>query len=310
MSLSPDPMIEVSNAMQSEMPSEIGIERQALGSTGAMLMESMTLDASAVSSLADRSQGSRTFYLDAKPAVSTFPEKDPLLVFLRSQHMCIKGNVDDFFLWLVRSEDIDSMETLKEAILDDEYLSETLQQGNGTVGIKGFKRKAFKRAIHEYNEGVHMDMCISSANSDRPQPSNGSKGLPTTELESNQVFLPSYLYDSTDTRNISNQPKDTGPPSDLYCPIGGVLMLNDPVLAADGVTYERSAIERWFETHMADVILAEEELKRNPHSLSAQETVYKGIRSPVCGTEMPNLCLFPNTSIRNMARAHQSRAER
>ena len=41
-------------------------------------------------------------------------------------------------------------------------------------------------------------------------------------------------------------PKYGIPPDEVFCPITTEIM-RDPVLAADGHTYERSAIESWFE---------------------------------------------------------------
>jgi hypothetical protein len=76
---------------------------------------------------------------------STLNENDPLLMFLRSQHLCIKGSIEEFYTWLV-NEDIDCMSALKEAVSDDEYLDDSMKKGCGTSGIKGFKRKAFQRA--------------------------------------------------------------------------------------------------------------------------------------------------------------------
>jgi hypothetical protein len=82
---------------------------------------------------------------------STLNENDPLFMFLRTQHLCIKGNIEEFYTWLV-NEDIDCMLALKEAVSDDEYLNDSMKVGCGTSGIKGFKRKAFQRAVMEYKE--------------------------------------------------------------------------------------------------------------------------------------------------------------
>ena len=82
---------------------------------------------------------------------STMNENDPLLMFLRSQHHCIKGNIEEFYTWL-NSEDIDSMSALKEAVSDDEYLEYSMKVGCGKSGLKGFKRKAFQRAVLEYKQ--------------------------------------------------------------------------------------------------------------------------------------------------------------
>jgi hypothetical protein len=81
----------------------------------------------------------------------TLNENDPLLMFLRTQQSCIKGNIEEFYTWLI-NEDIDCMSALKEAVSDDEYLDDSMKKGCGTSGIKGFKRKVFQRAVLEYRE--------------------------------------------------------------------------------------------------------------------------------------------------------------
>ena len=199
-----------------------------------------TITESSVSSKYDESK--------APKALSTVDknENGPLLIFLRSQHACIKGSVDEFYTWLVKSEDIDSMLALKEAVSEEEYLNNNMKKGSGSSGVKGFKLKPFQRAVRE------------------------------------------YFYDKSDTKSSSHlslpqcQSKTQEPPDELVCPISLVLMTNDPVLAADGITYERVSIEDWFKK-----------------SKAKGSSIY----SPVHGTEMDSLTLMPNIGIRNMARA-------
>lgn len=139
-------------------------------------------------------------------------------------------------------------------------------------------------------------------------------------IESN-AFLPSFLYSEFENavkpsaNQTGDQAKsgfvldddDTAPP-ELVCPITHELMVDDPVLAADGVTYERSTIENWFHNQVAQLKMAEEQLRANPHLRREQELVQRGVCSPLYGTPMHNLNLTPNTSVRNMARAHRDRA--
>ena len=68
---------------------------------------------------------------------------------------------------------------------------------------------------------------------------------------------------------------------DLTCPIQLVLMVKDPVLASDGHTYEREAIEAWFvKARMSNMI----------------------VTSPVTGQPLDHLTLTPNAAIRKLAR--------
>lgn len=82
------------------------------------------------------------------PSEITLNENDPLLIFLRSQESCIKGCVDEFYIWLVTSEDIDSMELLAVAVIDDGYLNEKIKVGDGRdFGVRGFQLQSFKLAV-------------------------------------------------------------------------------------------------------------------------------------------------------------------
>ena len=65
------------------------------------------------------------------------------------------------------------------------------------------------------------------------------------------------------------------PPDEFVCPITTELM-TDPVLATDGHTYERSAIERWFATGKTS--------------------------SPRTGEPLAVTAVFPNHSVRSMIR--------
>ncbi|KAL7480954.1 hypothetical protein ACHAW6_006632 [Cyclotella cf. meneghiniana] len=283
------------------LPSEIGIKRSTT-------REPMT-DGS-VSSLNDRSQTSITMTL--QPQFS-LPEQDPLLTFLRSQQSCIKGNVEEFFMWLVKSEDIDSMAALKEAVSDEEYLAETMKTGNGSSGVKGFKRKAFQRAVIDYQVVQESNFADVNASTTTVDPSDYDTNSVLRGMESN-AFLPSFLYHDCEksmTPSSTNRSRHDfifdDAPSELVCPITHELMTVDPVLAADGVTYERSAIENWFHQQVALLKMAQEQLKSNPHLLREQEIIKFGIRSPLYGTPMSDLFLTPNTSVRKMARAHEAR---
>jgi len=251
----PQPIKDNSNHLTPEqdcVPTEIGID----STRGITTRETIT--ESSVSSFNDGSKASKT--------LSTFAlnDNDPLLIFLRSQHTCIRGSVDDFYTWLVKSEYIDSMTALKEAVSDDDYYNDTMKVGSGSSGIKVFKRKVFKRALSEYEDDVSKE--------------------PTT----------------------TNLPE---PPEELVCPISLVLMTNDPVLAADGITYERVSIEDWFKKSKAKISEAREKLMNNQQSESDQRVVDNGVCSPVYGSKLKSLTLMPNTGTRNMARAYKEKLE-
>jgi hypothetical protein len=179
--------------------------------------------------------------------------------------------VDEFYTWLVNSEDIDSMMALKEAVCEDDYLNNKMKRGCGSSGMKGFKLSTFKRGVLEY-EVKHTT------------PDNDESKAPAA--------------------SNTNEP-----PEELVCPISLVLMTKDPVVAADGITYERSSIEDWFEKSMAKISDAQEKLTNNQQSKSDQRVINNGVCSPVYGSKLESLILIPNTSLRNMARAYKEQKD-
>jgi len=253
---------------EEKIPSEIGIIDSSQGMT-----TRETITEASMSSLNDRSNTSKAY------SSFTLNEDDPLLVFLRSQKSCIKGSVDEFYTWLVESEDIDSMAALKEAVNEDDYLNDMKVGDGGGSGIKGFKRKAFLRAISEYFDDK----------SDAKSSTKDHESLPQCQK-----------------KNLS---ETLEPPEELVCPISLHLMTNDPVVAADGITYERASIEDWFKKSKAKIRSAEDNLKQNPHSEADQRVVNNGVCSPVYGSKLENLTLVSITGTRNMARAYKEKTE-
>ena len=261
------PVTAVKGEDEEEVPSEIGID-----STQELTRETITV--ASMSSLNDRSNTSKAY------SSFTLDENDPLLIFLRSQESCIKGSVDEFYTWLVKSEDIDSMKALKEAVNEDEYLNDMKVGDGGGSGIKGFKRKAFLRAISEYFNDKSNTKSTVEVHQSLPQ---------------------------CQTKNLSDTVE---PPEELVCPISLVLMTNEPVLAADGITYERASIEDWFQKSKAKIIEAQDNLKQNPQSKADQRVVNNGVCSPILGTKMENLTLMPHIGTRNMARSFEEKQKK
>ena len=112
--------------------------------------------------------------------------------------------------------------------------------------------------------------------------SNGLKGFKKGVFrKALQNASQSSSYGSSDFIPVSDNglggELDKGPP-DLYCPISFVLM-KDPVVAADGFTYDRSAISSWF----------------------ARNASQKAVLSPMTQEPLPSLGLTPNVAIRNLA---------
>lgn len=97
-------------------------------------------------------RGGRSQSSQSSPGGSRLANVDPLKAFLRSQHECFKGSTDVYFSWLSQVKGIPTMAGLKIAVQDDSYLNNTLKDGNGISAIKGFKIKAFRRAVLGYEE--------------------------------------------------------------------------------------------------------------------------------------------------------------
>ena len=261
------PQVNASQTSKNHVMSGIGVNHEFPG------FQDMTLDES-LSSIDDSNQTSMASMQSGLLATNLLSSQDDglelLLDFLHDQETCIKGDVNDFFKWLV-SEDIDSMHALKEAVSDEDYLCVCLQVGNGAVGLKGFKRKAFQRAV--------VIFCFQSPDVSKDTSQNTSPAQDTQSMEI---------------------------PKELYCPIGNVIMISEPVLAGDGFTYEKSSIERWFSVKVREIIEAEENLKDNPNSICDCEVVNAGIRSPVTGEPLPHFTLTPNTNVRDVARQYHA----
>jgi hypothetical protein len=92
------------------------------------------------------------------------------------------------------------------------------------------------------------------------------------------------------------------PPFELICPISYALMTEDPVIAADGHSYERAAIEMWFQKQQAEIFLAMRELSMGSHSQQSHAIVQRGVLSPLTHAKMAHLHLIPNHALRTLAR--------
>jgi len=142
-----------------------------------------------------------------------------LHLFLREYESSLKCTAESFQEWL-QSQGIENLSDFAEALNDEEYVKEEMQQN----GFKGFKRRAFMRAI----EAKKMN---SSADS-------GAQ-------ESRANLLVAAPTHPTGGGVLAPLPFVVQPPPELVCPIRQVLF-HDPVLACDGHCYEREEIENWF----------------------------------------------------------------
>ena len=80
---------------------------------------------------------------------------------------------------------------------------------------------------------------------------------------------------------INNYIESIAPKRELICPITQELF-NDPVVAEDGHTYERIALQRWFD-----------------------DSKNKPLRSPATNSYLTGQSMFPNIAIKGMILSHR-----
>jgi len=140
------------------------------------------------------------------PSEITLNENDPLLIFLRSQESCIKGSVDEFYTWLVKSEDIDTIAALKEAMNEEEYLNIIKVGDGGGSSVKGFKVPSFKRAVLAY--GNTKAPAAAAASADALTELSQYRGKPAFSAEL-KLYKEYKLTQNVDTPWIQNGEDDT-----------------------------------------------------------------------------------------------------
>lgn len=230
------------------------------------------------------------------PAVAATPsgegKKDSLLAFLEANKACLKGSPAEFCDWLRKEEDINSLADLADAVQDDDYLHQTLQVGNGSVGVKGFKRAAFKK------------VAIAAAGSSQTGGSGSimaeaTTAAPSSTIASSQIETGTVVSSGGVSGTSSNNQVQT----ELVCPISHVLMVNDPVIASDGYTYSKAAIEMWIQRQRSECQEAIRILRMDPNNKQAKAVAERGILSPLTHQPLPNPdMLVPNHNVRQLAR--------
>ena len=91
-------------------------------------------------------------------------------------------------------------------------------------------------------------------------------------------------------------------PPELICPISQDLMVDDPVIASDGHSYERTCIEAWYLRQRTEVERAIRIVRTNPENSSARAIVERGVLSPITHERVKNMNLLQNSAVRSMAR--------
>jgi hypothetical protein len=190
---------------------------------------------------------------------------------LRKEMGCFKCTPQAFSVWL-QSMDVWSLGDLAEAMGDDEFINE--MQANG---LKGFKRNAFKTAVEATQQAAAPEAVAQPHQ--QPQPPQGFQVV-QAPLHQQQPLGPDLRLTSRPTNSTANGIHEI--PNELLCPISHNLLVNDPVVARDGYTYEREHIEAWF---------------------AKKGGIAGFVRSPMADMILDDLTLVPNASIKSMARS-------
>jgi hypothetical protein len=103
------------------------------------------------------------------------------------------------------------------------------------------------------------------------------------------------------TAKLTVQASQANPPFHLCCPITSELF-EDAVIAADGETYERIAIERWINDKKMEIRAAEEDLCRHGRNPAALKRLRTGILSPMGFGRLENHRLTPNRALGRLAK--------
>ena len=116
----------------------------------------------------------------------------------------------------------------------------------------------------------------------------------SNQLETGTVVSSGGVSGTSSNNRVQNE---------LVCPISHVLMVNDPVIASDGYTYSKAAIEMWIQRQRSECQEAIRILRSDPNNKQARAVAERGILSPLTHQPFPNPdMLVPNHNVRQMAR--------
>lgn len=252
----------------------------------------------------------------------------PLLAFLKEHHECLVGSPADVCQWLVDQEDITSIEDLANAVSDEHYVSSVLEKGNGSVAIDEFLRDVFKASVldalsvakaqvgpFEYGfdedkenapPGFGTSSFFAVGNKRDASTAFSGKQHRAVLSDKDKENIPPPCFGSDTKRDASAAKQHhqvmVPPPSMLLCRLSHVLMKDQPVTAADGYTYELSAIANYFERQNKKICAAKHKIEAGVSSEDLQAIVVRGILSPVTQEPLENLSLTPNEAVRHLAR--------
>lgn len=168
--------------------------------------------------------------------------------------------------------------------------------------------EAFYRWLVDTEDVTSLDDLVDAMSQDAYlrdvlQPGNGTvgvKGFKLAIFEKAAMDAANCAFDNGPNLEADKEHRD--PSFELICPISYSLMTDDPVIAADGHTYERAAIEMWFQKQQAEISVAMRQLSMGSNSQQALAIVQRGVLSPLTHEKMAHLHLIPNHALRALAK--------
>jgi len=115
------------------------------------------------------------------------PEELTLFKFLESQQDCITGSAAKFGAW-IKSQGIDSMTDLKDAVGNNSYLNKMVD-GKGGNALKFFKCDAFKLAVSEFEASLStLSTTPPSLSVAQPTQTCNKSNVTTNQLKTPQTL--------------------------------------------------------------------------------------------------------------------------
>ena len=130
------------------------------------------------------------------------------------------------------------------------------------------------------NNSIGDDKIISNHNNHNKHNIHNKKN----DVRSNNMNENNDNDNDNDELKIDKYIESISPKRELLCPITQELF-NDPVVAEDGYTYERLALQRWY------------------YNETQKST--KNLRSPVTNSYLTGQSMFPNIAIKGMVYSHR-----
>ena len=165
----------------------------------------------------------------------------------------------------------------RQAVSEEEQaLEQTILRHQQTIQNLEIQAQRERALIEEASDAIRVALASWK--------SNATSVMEQTERRVQALYQETNLAPKTtpEPREVAEDSKQAPYPADLVCPLSKQLM-EDPVVAADGHTYERQKIQEWFGANSSD----------------------EATKSPVTGEPLAHTHLIPNLAIRKQCQQQQ-----